>query len=127
MKYPNFGLILDLSHIPLQHEPTKTAIKKCAKYITHLHMGNCVMKDIYHLAYGDLHPRFGVNGGENDVDQLRDFFESLFEAGLLRNDPTVKVENKPIISFEVKPMMGENPELVIANSKRVFKQAWALL
>ncbi len=126
-KYPNFGLILDLSHIPLQYEPTKRAIKNCAKYTSHLHIGNCVLKDSNHPAYGDQHPRFGVNGGENDIDQLREFFEALFEEGLLKNDPAVKVENKPLISFEVKPMAGENPGLVLANSKRVFKQAWALL
>ena len=126
-KYPNFGLILDLSHIPLQYEQPKTAIQNCSKYTTHLHIGNCVLKDRNHPACGDQHPRFGVNGGENDVDQLREFFEALFEEGFLKNDPAVKVEEKPLISFEVKPMAGENPGLVLANSKRVFKQAWALL
>jgi sugar phosphate isomerase/epimerase len=125
--YPNFGLILDLSHIPLQYEPTKTAIQNCAQYTTHLHIGNCVLKDKNHPAYGDQHPRFGVNGGENDVDQLREFFAVLFEEGFLKNDPAVKVAEKPLISFEVKPMAGENPGLVLANSKRVFKQAWAML
>ena len=127
MKYPNFGLILDLSHIPLQYEPTKTAIKNCARYSTHLHIGNCVLKDRNHPAYGDQHPRFGVNGGENDVDQLREFFETLLEEGVLKKETTVKVGERPLISFEVKPMAGENPCLVLANSKRVFKQAWALL
>lgn len=126
-QYPNFGLILDLSHIPLQYEPTKTAIQNCARYSTHLHIGNCVLKDRNHPAYGDQHPRFGVNGGENDVDQLREFFETLFEERVLKKDTTVKVGERPLISFEVKPMAGENPCLVLANSKRVFKQAWALL
>jgi sugar phosphate isomerase/epimerase len=126
-KYPNFGLILDLSHIPLQNEPMKTAIKNCARYSAHLHIGNCILKDRNHPAYGDQHPRFGVNGGENDVDQLREFFEALFEEGFLKKDLDVRVEEKPLISFEVKPMAGENPALVLANSKRVFKQAWALL
>jgi sugar phosphate isomerase/epimerase len=126
-KHPNFGLMLDLSHLPLQYETVKAAIKNCAKYINHLHIGNCVLKDRNHPAYGDMHPRFGVNGGENDVDQLREFFEALFEAGLLKNDPAAKAEGKPLISFEVKPMAGENPVLVLANSKRVFKRAWALL
>jgi sugar phosphate isomerase/epimerase len=126
-KYPNFGLILDLSHLPLQYEPSKTAVKNCARYSTHLHIGNCVLKDGNHPAYGDQHPRFGVNGGENDVEQLRDFFAALFEEGFLKNDPGAKAEEKPLISFEVKPMAGENPGLVLANSKRVFKQAWALL
>jgi sugar phosphate isomerase/epimerase len=126
-KHPNFGLILDLSHIPLQYEQPKTAVRNCAPYTTHLHIGNCVLKDRNHPAYGDQHPRFGVNGGENDVEQLRKFFEALFEEGFLKNDPPAKVEDKPLISFEVKPMAGENPGLVLANSKRVFKQAWALL
>ena len=126
-KYPNFGLILDLSHLPLQYESSKTAVKNCARYSTHLHIGNCVLKDRNHPAYGDQHPRFGVNGGENDVEQLRDFFETLFEEGFLKNDPGAKADEKPLISFEVKPMAGENPRLVLANSKRVFKQAWALL
>jgi sugar phosphate isomerase/epimerase len=127
MKYPHFGLILDLSHIPLQNESTRTAVRNCAKYLTHLHIGNCVLKDRSHSAYGDMHPRFGVNGGENDVDQLREFFEALFEADVLKNDPAATVGEKPLISFEVKPMPGENPFLVLANSKRVFKRAWALL
>jgi len=126
-KYPNFGLILDLSHLPLQYETAKTAVKNCARYSTHLHIGNCVLKDRNHPAYGDQHPRFGVNVGENDVEQLRDFFAVLFEEGFLKNDPAAKAGEKPLISFEVKPMAGENPALVLANSKRVFKQAWALL
>lgn len=126
-KYPNFGLILDLSHLPLQYEPLKTAVKNCARYSTHLHIGNCVLRDKNHPAYGDQHPRFGVNGGENDVEQLRDFFVALFEEGFLKNNPGAKAAEKPLISFEVKPMAGENPGLVLANSKRVFKQAWALL
>jgi sugar phosphate isomerase/epimerase len=125
--YPNFGLILDLSHIPLQGEPTKTAVKNCAKYTTHLHIGNCVLKDRAHPAYGDQHPRFGVNGGENDVEQLREFFAALFEEGFLKNGSAAKVGERPLISFEVKPIAGEDPVLVLANSKRVFKQAWALL
>lgn len=127
MKNSNFGLLLDLSHLPIQYEDSKTAIKNCAEYITHLHIGNCVLKDKNHPAYGDMHPRFGVSGGENDVLELKEFFEVLFANGLLTNNKNVKPENKIIISFEVKPMAGENHSIILANSKRVFKQAWALL
>jgi sugar phosphate isomerase/epimerase len=126
-KYPDFGLILDLSHIPLQYEPAKNAVRNCAQYTTHLHIGNCVLKEKNHPAYGDQHPRFGVKGGENDVDQLREFFKALFEEGFLKASPAARVGEKPLISFEVKPMAGESPGLVLANSKRVFRQAWALL
>ena len=110
----NFGLLVDLSHLPLQYETSKKAIKTCASYITHLHIGNCVMKDKNHPAYGDMHPRFGVKGGENDVKEVREFLEAAFESGLL-ND--VK---RPILSFEVKPMPGESSDLIVANAKRTL-------
>ncbi|HAM38501.1 MAG TPA: xylose isomerase [Elusimicrobia bacterium] len=123
--YDNFGLILDLSHFPIQYEATKTALKNCAKYLTHLHIGNCAMKDKSHSAYGDQHPRFGISGGENDVKELKEFFEVLFDIGFLKE---VKDESQlPIISFEVKPLAGESSELVMANAKRVMKLAWAAI
>jgi sugar phosphate isomerase/epimerase len=126
-KYSNFGLILDLSHFPLQYEATKKALNNCLEFITHLHIGNCVLKDKNHPAYGDLHPRFGIEGGENDVVEVRDFFATLFESGWLKNDAGKRSSDKPIISFEVKPMPGENSNIVLANSIRVFKEAWSSL
>lgn len=120
-KFDNFGLILDLSHFPLQYESSWEALNTCSKYITHLHMGNCVMKDKEQPSYGDQHPRFGISGGENDTEQLRDFFKVLFNVGFFMN------RSQPVVSFEVKPMSGESSELIIANAKRTFKQAWAIL
>jgi len=125
--HSNFGLLLDLSHFPLQYELTSTALKNCAAYTTHLHIGNCVLRDKSHPAYGDQHPRFGINGGENDVEQVREFFATLFELGWLINNERIKPEDKPIISFEVKPMAGENSSIVLANSIRVFREAWSKL
>ena len=126
-KYSNFGLLLDLSHFPIQYEKTKTALTNCAGYMTHLHIGNCVLRDRSHPAYGDQHPRFGVDGGENDVEQVREFFATLFELGWLKKEGNIKPGDKPVISFEVKPMAGENSGIVLANSIRVFKEAWSLL
>ncbi len=31
------------------------------------------------------------------------------------------------MSFEVKPVKGEDPEIVISNSKRVLNEAWLLV
>ena len=125
-KYSNFGLILDLSHFPIQYEKTEKALKNSIDYITHLHIGNCLLKDKNHPAYGDQHPRFGVEGGENDVEQVREFFSVLFDLGWLKKEGA-KPGEKPIISFEVKPMAGEKSNIVLANSIRVFKEAWASL
>ncbi len=126
-RHSNFGLILDLSHFPIQHESTGTALKNCLEFITHLHIGNCVLKDKDHPAYGDQHPRFGVEGGETDTEQVREFFSVLFELGWLKKDVVTRPDDKPIVSFEVKPMAGERSGIVLANSIRVFKEAWALL
>jgi hypothetical protein len=102
-------------------------LENCAGFITHLHIGNCVLRDRNHPAYGDQHPRFGIDGGENDVEQVREFFSVLFDLGLLKRDKIIQPEDKPIISFEVKPMAGENSSIVLANSIRVFREVWCLL
>jgi sugar phosphate isomerase/epimerase len=125
--FSNFGLLLDLSHFPLQYETSKAALSGCLEYITHLHIGNCVLRDKSHPAYGDLHPRFGIEGGENDVEQVQEFFSVLFETGWLNKESIKSSNDKPVISFEVKPMPGERSSIVLANSIRVFKEAWALL
>ena len=126
-KHSNFGLILDLSHFPIQYEPTRVALENCAPFTTHLHIGNCVLKDKSHPAYGDMHPRFGVEGGENDVQQVTEFFATLFELGWLNASSGKKQADKPVVSFEVKPMPGENSSIVLANTIRVFKTAWGML
>ena len=58
MRYNNFGLMLDLSHLPLTYEDSLFAIRVLKPYITHLHIGNAVAVPGAE-AYGDMHPRFG--------------------------------------------------------------------
>jgi sugar phosphate isomerase/epimerase len=122
-KYPNFGLLLDLSHMPLLGESATEMLVPAKDVLVHVHIGNCIMKDSSHPAYGDNHPCLGTPGGENGVDELAAFLECLFEIGYLDGE-TVRP-----ISFEVKPVaaLGEASEIVIANSKRVLNKAWALL
>ena len=40
----NFGLLVDLSHIPTTYESPKFVIQTLRPYITHLHFGNAVVK-----------------------------------------------------------------------------------
>ena len=119
--YDDFGLLYDLSHQPLLSESPETSLIPLKDYLVHIHVGNGV-PDPDQQGYGDLHPRFGWPGGKNDVPELKDFLEMLFKIGYLAENKSPK----PWIGFEVKPQTeSETPELIIANSKRVWQEAWA--
>ncbi|MGD8237482.1 MAG: TIM barrel protein [Armatimonadota bacterium] len=123
-KAPNFGLCVDLSHIPLLEESIADCLLVVKDHLIHVHAGNCIMRDESHDAYGDAHPRFGHPDGENGVEELKTYIEALIYAGYFEADvPTAK----PVFTFEVKPLEGETPELVIANAKRTFLNAWTAL
>lgn len=116
----NFGLLVDLSHLPQTYESSKFAIQTMKPYISHFHIGNCVMKDGA-IAYGDTHPRFGFANGVNDVNELKEFLQVMREEGFFNE------ENPYIVSFEVKPWESEDSEIIVANAKRTLNRAWALL
>jgi sugar phosphate isomerase/epimerase len=118
-EYDNFGLMVDLSHIPLLRETAAAAILPVKDYLVHAHIGNCVVKSHDLPGYGDMHPRFGFPGGENDVDEVAEFLKVLLQIGFLNEN------NPPIVSFEVKPFGDEDPEIVIANAKRTLNMAWS--
>ena len=66
-----------------------------------------------------MHPRFGFPNSAIGVEAVRDFLRTLLDIGFLNTG------KPPIVSFEVKPWGDEEPELVIANAKRVLNEAWA--
>ena len=119
--YPTFGLMVDLSHLPMLGESAEYALKKASDYLVHVHIGNCVIKDKSHPAYGDKHPRFGIAGGENDVAELRLFLKALLDIGYIGEG------KQNIVALEVKPQTGESSEVVIANTKRTLMESWAKL
>ena len=120
----NFGLTIDLSHQPLLRESAHEMVLAAVDHLIHVHIGNCLLGDPNHPAYGDRHPRFGLPGGANGVEELKRFLEALIYAGYFRRStPTAK----PVVSFEVQPLAGESSALVIANAQRTLRQAWARL
>ena len=118
--HSNFGLLVDLSHFPTTYETSKFVIQTLRPYITHLHIGNAVVKEGCE-AYGDQHPRFGFPNSANDTAELLDFFRVLKRGGFF------DAENPMVLSFEVKPWGDENDEVIVGNTKRVINRAWALL
>jgi len=119
--YQNFGLMIDLSHIPMTYETPEFVVRTLRPYITHLHMGNTVCKDPAADGYGDQHQRFGFPGGSNDTADLVEYLRVLLAEGFANPaDPMV-------LSFEVKPWKDEDPDVVVANAKRVLNRAWAIV
>jgi sugar phosphate isomerase/epimerase len=121
---PNFGLCVDLSHLPLLGEDAMTCLSQASEYLIHVHAGNAIMSDQQHAGYGDMHPRFGHPAGENGVTELAEYIKALIYVGYFESDVPTR---KPVFTFEVKPLPGESSELVIANTKRAFLDAWATL
>jgi sugar phosphate isomerase/epimerase len=122
--YSNFGLTIDLSHQPLLRESVHDMVLSAIDYLIHVHVGNCLLSDTAHPAYGDRHPRFGLPGSAVGIEELKRFIEALIYSGYFRrNTPTTM----PVVSFEVQPTHGEAPELVVASAKRALLQAWARL
>jgi sugar phosphate isomerase/epimerase len=118
--YPDFGLMYDLSHMPLLFEGAKQALTALKDVLVHIHVGNAVVTPGV-PGYGDLHPRFGWPGGSNDVPELAEFVRALFAIGYLKEGA-----ERPWVGFEVKPQgAGETSELIIAGTKRSWQDAWS--
>jgi sugar phosphate isomerase/epimerase len=119
--FPNFGIMVDLSHLPIQDEtPVQVFDTLGRENVAHIHIGNCVKQE-GHPLYGDLHPRFGCPGGENDVRQVVEFLRALFGIEYLRKG------RRPIVAFEVKPYGDETSGAVVAGAKRALVEAWSRL
>lgn len=118
---PSFGLMHDLSHMPLLGESPAEALVPIRHLLVHMHMGNCIVQDPGRAGYGDQHPRFGIPGGETDAPELAEFIRTLFDIGYFEDS------GRRVLSFEVKPLPGEDSALVIANAKRTLNEALAML
>ena len=115
---PDFGLIHDLSHIPILFESFEQALKPIAPYLVQAHMGNSVRKE-GHPLFGDQHPPFGIEGGDSGSKELAAYLQTLFKIGFLKKGI------RRFVGFEVKPPTGVSSSLLIANAKRTLGEAWA--
>ena len=121
MRHDNVGLLIDLSHIPRCRESSTFVVRMLRPYLTHFHIGNTVVNNPVDEGYGDEHQRFGFPNSSNDTQEVLDFLR------VLKNEGFFDEENPYVLSFEVKPWKDEDPDVVVANAKRVLNRAWALL
>ncbi|MDP6348245.1 MAG: TIM barrel protein [Chloroflexota bacterium] len=120
--YPSFGIMVDHSHLPLLHVQPRSVLNAVGGLMFHAHLGSAVIKEGA-PNYGDNHPNYHFEYSVNHVHELKEFLGALDESGFFdRPTPTPR----PIISFEMKPFEDQSSELVIAGTKRVFREAWAL-
>jgi sugar phosphate isomerase/epimerase len=122
---PNFGLTIDLSHLPLLGESSADALRMAAPHLIHAHIGNCVIDHPSSPLYGDFHPRFGHPLGRNDLPEVVEFVRQL-DAVEYWSQARARLGRTPILSMELRPVPGEDdPLAVLANGKRTFGRAWA--
>lgn len=119
-KYPGFGVVLNLGHLPLLGEDPEAAVKTAAPVLARVQIGNCVLRDRGHPEFGDSHPQIGVSEGEIGVPELALFLRALFRHGYL------EVGGRNVVAFEVRSRPGEDGTGVIAASKAALAAAWAM-
>jgi len=116
---PAFGLMIDLSHLPLQGESPAQAWADAGDYIVHTHMGNCIMAKPDHPMNGDEHPPLCHPDGENGVDELTAYLGVLLSNGYLNK------QTHPFLSFEICTCDGWTREELLAQCKATLDAAWA--
>lgn len=117
-KAKNFGLILDLSHLPIMNETPRQAVLDAKGVLTRVQLGNC-STDPYSAYYGDIHPYIGAPRTDVGVPQLAEFLAALLEVGFLRRG------GEGIAGFEVKPGTSDDPDAIQAGCRVALNEAWA--
>lgn len=118
----NFGLTLDQAHLPLLNENAEEAIAEALPYLYHLHLGNCIKCDPDHPLYGDHHPRFGLSQCHLELNDLVSFLHALDRLDFWSGNGDEG--QKPVLSFEVKPAMGESSRDTLEKTKETWQKAW---
>jgi len=95
----NFGMLLDMAHVPLMCETLETAVRDAAETITHVHLGNNIVANPKNPMYGDKHVPFGIPESAYTERDVAVFLRLLNENGYLKQDPCT-------VSFEVRPKEG---------------------
>jgi sugar phosphate isomerase/epimerase len=115
----NFGILLDMGHIPIMHETLQSAAMTAGELLEHIHLGNCVIKDKTSPYYGDKHPCWGHPGGEYDETDGAIFLEELKSAGYFTRGCARTV------SFEMRPLTGKTAEQTVEYLSHWIKRTYA--
>lgn len=114
--HKNFGLMYDLSHMPLLdgdglQSEDPGVLKLLAPYLNHIHIGSCVLDEKSPL-YGDTHPSFDHPDSFVGEELLGAFVKQLQE-----------IDWQGGIGFEVMPHGNQLSESVVQSTKAYFDGA----
>lgn len=115
---PDLGLVLDVNHLVLMQEPFDEAFARCAPYLKHIHLGNCMLKNRAHPSWGGVHPPLGIEEGEIGQSQLTELFRILIKIGYLGR------EARGSMSLEITPLPGRTPEDTLTDNLNRLEKAW---
>ena len=117
----NFGIELDVAHLPLMREEFGEAILTVAPYLKRVHLGNCVLRDSKHPRYGDTHPPIGYPPGEIDTPQVAEILRALLDVGYLDEG------KRGNLVIEMTPWPGRTVEETIADNMARLNEAWHMV
>lgn len=104
----NFGLLLDMCHVPLMHETLDSALDKVDDTLVHIHLGNCMIKDKNDTLYGDKHPAWCYTGGEYGEEEAVYFLRKLKAMGYLdMPGNTITVEMRKMDGLGARESLDE--------------------
>jgi len=118
-RHPDFGLVLNLAHLPLLEETPASALETAKDCLSAVRIGNCVLKNPAHPAYGNQHPPLAIPDGEIGYEQLQQFLSDLFRIGFL-SEGRVRLGQ---MSFDVAPLEGQHPAEVVSQTKEMLDSA----
>ena len=119
-KHDNFWILPDLSHIPQQHETIEEALAHVLPYMRRTHIGNCVLEEGSPV-YGDCHPPFSYPGSSIGKKELSTYLSILADKGFLSD------LERPMVSFEIKPLSDNDIESVLGENKKILTEAFEML
>ena len=111
----NFGLLLDMCHVPIMHETLDSALEKSADTLVHIHLGNCMISNKNDPLYGDKHPAWGYTGGEYAENEAVHFLKQLRKIGYL------DIPNNTV-TFEMRRIEGLGAKESLDEFVRIYKK-----
>jgi sugar phosphate isomerase/epimerase len=115
------GLVADMAHVPLMNETFEENLAAAHRYLRHVHLGNCILRDRTHPWWGDQHPPIGMAGGEVDVPELQRILRSL------RDLHYIGLGGRGTLTLEIRPFPGRTVEETVLDNFERVRQAWATL